>query len=133
LSYVNKIRGENYAFLRSSDAPSTGVEELRSHLAKMRFLSFTVEPGCLLDGRSLREGILRSRYRSTLIGYKRNGETMTSVDADTVLLPGDTAYLFSDNDISESDISEAFIAPAQGDVPSAAVSGDGSMAGPSAV
>lgn len=97
-SFIDRIRGENYSMLREIDMPSKPLSHLKLTLPDLQVAAFTVEPDSPIANKTLAESSLRKRYNATAAGIQRQDQCIISLDADTIMLPGDVVFLFGTQD-----------------------------------
>ncbi len=96
--YVSRIREENYSMVRQMELPANGLHDLFHSLPDLRVAAYAVEGNSPLAGMNLADSGLRSRYNITVAGIRRGHDTLLQLGADTVLEPGDVAYLLAGQD-----------------------------------
>jgi CPA2 family monovalent cation:H+ antiporter-2 len=93
--FVQEIRSENYAILRTLDLPGSSLGALQAHIPDLNVTAVTVEPQAHLDGLSLKDANLRQKTGLTVIAVRRGKTTFANPDGDFRFRSGDVAYVFS--------------------------------------
>lgn len=91
------LRSESYDMLRSR---SNGyrLEDLGEGTWSTEISTMQVKDGCTAAGKTIKEIELRKKLGVTILLVKRGPETVYNPDADTMLLPGDTVFVFGEPD-----------------------------------
>lgn len=95
--FVNNIRKENYSMSRNLSMHGT---DLTSHLDEEMFFgleitSVVVEAGSAVAGKTLLDLPLRREYEVTVVGIRRQKETIATPAGNTRLIEKDIVYLFA--------------------------------------
>jgi len=104
--YTDAVRRELYLPLRREDTPFDRLDLLRDAFNLADIVSFTVEPGSPLAGKSLAQSMVRTRTGAVVVGLLRHGQVIRTPPADFVLQAGDEVAVMGEH--SERD---AFSAP----------------------
>lgn len=86
---VDEVRRDGYEMLRSMSRRHSHAVGISGYLAGMEIGTFRVKKGSILAGRSLREGIIRSRSGASVLVIKRGDEMIPNPDPLWELQPGD--------------------------------------------
>lgn len=92
--FTQAVRAEGYQMLRAPDAQGESFEALSRQFPDMDLSALTIEPGCVLDGKTLLESDLRRLHGLTIVAVGRDGEVMANPDGTLRLQGGDVAYVF---------------------------------------
>lgn len=93
--FTQAVRAEGYQMLRTPDAQGESFEALSRQFPDMDLSALTIEPGCVLDGKTLLESDLRRLHGLTIVAVGRGGEVMANPDGTLRLQGGDVAYVFA--------------------------------------
>lgn len=75
---------------------NTRISSDASH--QIKITQFDLEPGCGLIGKAVKDARIREKTDCMIILLERDGEEITDLTADTVLLEGDTLWLAGEED-----------------------------------
>jgi monovalent cation:H+ antiporter-2, CPA2 family len=95
--FAAEVRGENYGFLCESGTPDQSFCSVRDVLTGHEVVSLVVDPGCPLDGKSLKEAALRQIHGLTVVAVRRGDQTLANPEADFRLQAADLAYVFGEH------------------------------------
>ena len=108
--HISKIREGSYDMLRKANLNETSLNSLTNSLPDLQFSSYVIEENSLLDGHMLGDGTLRSKYKVTVAGIRRQNENITNLSTATELIVDDILYLFGSQE-ALLEVQEAFVAP----------------------
>ncbi len=106
--YTDAVRRELYLPLRREDTPFDRLDLLRDAFNLADIVSFTVEPGSPLAGKSLAQSMVRTRTGAVVVGLLRHGQVIRTPPADFVLQAGDEVAVMGEH--SERDAFSALVA-----------------------
>jgi CPA2 family monovalent cation:H+ antiporter-2 len=94
--FVNEIRADGYDLLRSQNAPSTNLSEIKLNLSNVKMGSFRIHPQSSIAGQNLADSQLRKNYGLTVLLIKRDSEVLSNPTPDTELLAHDVVVVVGD-------------------------------------
>lgn len=94
---TSEVRSENYEMFRNKSKTYT-LEDLGSTVPEVDISTVVIKTGMPICNRSIKDIELRKKFGVTIVLVQRGRETIYNPGADTVLLPGDTVFLFGSHD-----------------------------------
>ena len=91
--FIADVRNENYQMLRTLSPASAPPADLRLHIPDVEIATLRVGDSSPMAGQSLAELALRREHNVTLLGIRRESETIPNPGGDTRLCPGDLLIL----------------------------------------
>jgi len=100
---IARVRNDGYGMLRSLSAEATtfcspSFCDHTLYLPDAEICSFRVKEGAPVEGKTLAQVALRKKYGVTLLSIRRESETVSNPDADTLFLPGDICVVVGSSD-----------------------------------
>jgi CPA2 family monovalent cation:H+ antiporter-2 len=109
--FVNEVRSENYAMIRSLNLPGAQFGALQKQIPDLTVSAITVEPSSAMDGIRLEQAELRQKTGVTVMAVRREEEIFANPGGSFRLLAGDVAYVFASPE-AMSATARLFAAPA---------------------
>ena len=94
---VSDVRSENYEVFRSKTKTYT-LDDLRTNVPEVEISTIVVKDGMPVSNQSIKDLELRKKYGVTIVLIQRGLETIYNPGADTLLVKGDTVFLFGSHD-----------------------------------
>lgn len=92
-AFIAEIRAENYEMLRGLSQAPAALSDLKFHLPEVEISTFRVEEGSPIEGGSLAELELRSKYGVTLLVVHRGEEVLPNPGGEVRLRAGDVVIV----------------------------------------
>jgi monovalent cation:H+ antiporter-2, CPA2 family len=93
-SFTNSIRADNYDMLRSMTSNRASTTNITSDLPDIEVASLRIyTKDDTLVGKTLLDADIRNRFGITVVGIKRDGQTLLEINAKTKLKRGDVVYV----------------------------------------
>ncbi|WP_231844997.1 cation:proton antiporter domain-containing protein [Methanocella arvoryzae] len=94
---VSDVRSENYEVLRTKKKTYT-LDDLQTNVPEVEISTLVVTEGMPAHNMSIKDLEIRKNYDVTIVLIQRGLETIYNPGADTLLLKGDTVFLFGSHE-----------------------------------
>ncbi|GAA4387158.1 cation:proton antiporter [Hymenobacter koreensis] len=91
---IKELRADSYQMMRGRSLSTTDWSAMHLSLSDSELMTIPVGAGTFLSGRTLGEAEVRQRFSISLLAIRRQGQMIDQIDAETVIQPGDTLYVF---------------------------------------
>ncbi|HNP18516.1 MAG TPA: cation:proton antiporter [Fulvivirga sp.] len=95
---VRDIRVDNHKMLR----PRTGYEVSKLNIPNLNIASVTVVKGSGVEGKTLEGAAIRKNHGVNVVSIQRNGDFLTDLNGETLLLENDIIYIMGTPDLISS-------------------------------
>ncbi|MDY6863256.1 MAG: cation:proton antiporter [Thermodesulfobacteriota bacterium] len=93
--FANEIRLDNYQIFRGFSIDPTYFCDLKFHIPDIEIITFRVEEGSPVEGKTLANIELRKKYGVTLLAIRRNYRTVPNPHGDMEICPDDVLILMA--------------------------------------
>ncbi len=95
--FTSEIRAEGYGLLRGTDGSREPTCDMSGVCSGFEVVAMKLDPGAILDGKSLQEAELRKAYGLNVVAVQRQGQMIPNPEAGFRLQAGDVVYVFSEH------------------------------------